>query len=605
MDRGAPVKRLRAALTELRRGDGGDERPGTTRPFDVEGGATPAESLWNRYRALLPEGKDRVVVILADHRVPDEVMHGLLEAFRGDRTRVLARQAQPGWKVTGFGATFRKAAVLDQLHHQLSLLGPVDLLINLRSAKGRWHRDAWTRLFFHLCRGGAYVVPRPAITTGSGFLPTLRRTAAQVGSWLPDDTADLSGLERELRLGVSRVLFAEDYIIVGKRTDHLLKVRDDVTTTRLLRRREPGLRVTPLATLAPGTLEAQGELHSYNRGGSAPLRGFRQRLDYPMVSLRRYEGHLAVTRGAVLHTGDSVLPDSFRFHWVDNPINPRLLNAGPEFARFREEHVPRTRLEGTYYYLDYSNTGHFGHFMTEALAKLWGWDVAKKEDPELKILLRTRTVDPIKPGVPFEQRLLTAYGIAEQDQVWIDEPVWAESIVGATPMWQNHAPHYVHPGLRDVWSRLRAGLVKEPGAGHRRIFVTRRIGNRRCHNYLEVEEFFAAHGFEIVQPELLDLSAQATIFAEAEVVAGFAGSNLFSLLYTQRLSTLIVLSQEAYDARNEHLFASALGADTHYFWSAPDQSHPQGRWSYDAYRSEWQFDMTANTPELERLLASL
>ena len=68
-------------------------------------------------------------------------------------------------------------------------------------------------------------------------------------------------------------------------------------------------------------------------------------------------------------------------------------------------------------------------------------------------------------------------------------------------------------------------------------------------------------------------------FREARVVAGFGGSAMFNLMYAENLEGVILLNQEAYIARNEHLFTSLTGGEVHYFWSRPDVEHPEGGFS--------------------------
>ena len=160
-------------------------------------------------------------------------------------------------------------------------------------------------------------------------------------------------------------------------------------------------------------------------------------------------------------------------------------------------------------------------------------------------------------------------------------------------MWHNEAPHYVHPRMRAVLDRLgdglRAGAPTAEGHGQpdrpERIFVSRRSVTKRrtCRNALEVEEYFAAHGFSVVYPELLDLGEQVAVFAAAKVVAGFGGSAMFNMAHAKQATDVILLSHEAYTARNEHLFSMLLDCDTHYFWSAPDVPHPEDSWTQEAF----------------------
>jgi capsular polysaccharide biosynthesis protein len=173
-------------------------------------------------------------------------------------------------------------------------------------------------------------------------------------------------------------------------------------------------------------------------------------------------------------------------------------------------------------------------------------------------------------------------------------------------MWHNHRPHYVHPEITHTWDTLLSGMNPPSTRGPDKIFVSRATAkNRVCRNADDVEAVFARHGFAIVQPEHMDLAEQAALFRDARVVAGLGGSGLFSLLYATRLRTLIVLNHEAYTARNEHLYAVVKGCDVHYFWSTPDLTHLEGRWSEAAYYSAWEFDFDRNGAELEDVLRRL
>ena len=112
--------------------------------------------------------------------------------------------------------------------------------------------------------------------------------------------------------------------------------------------------------------------------------------------------------------------------------------------------------------------------MTEAVSRLWGWEQAKEMIPDLKAIWRIRYPNERDPE--FERILFRAYGIAEEDMVWIDRPMTLESVIGVTPMWHNQAPHTAHPEIIAVWERLRSSLADVRGDSPRRLFVSRRRG---------------------------------------------------------------------------------------------------------------------------------
>ena len=143
----------------------------------------------------------------------------------------------------------------------------------------------------------------------------------------------------------------------------------------------------------------------------------------------------------LLYTGSTILPDSFRHSLGKDPINPIIVRSGGDFARIPRRYPPGS-CAGNYYHLDSENSGHFGHLMTEQLARLWGWP-EQEQIPDLKLVFRIRYPNERKPVL--ERRLFTAFGVAPEDIVWIDRPIYFESVVAATPMWHNPVPHYVHP----------------------------------------------------------------------------------------------------------------------------------------------------------------
>jgi capsular polysaccharide biosynthesis protein len=236
--------------------------------------------------------------------------------------------------------------------------------------------------------------------------------------------------------------------------------------------------------------------------------------------------------------------------------------------------------------------------MSEVVSRLWGWDTAKREIPDLKAIFHLKSHSRRNPSL--EKALFTAYGIDERDITWVNEPVWLESVVNATPMWQNEVPHYVHPDLMQTWDRLAEGLLA--GAPetqtYERIFVSRGpdTRHRRCRNNEAVEGFFASNGFRVIYPEKLSMAQQVAIFRDAEVIAGYGGSAMFNMMYSRNARTVILLNQEAYFARNEHLYTSLTGGQVHYFWSTPDTP---------TFQSDWEFDFDRNGEALREVVAGL
>jgi capsular polysaccharide biosynthesis protein len=396
---------------------------------------------------------------------------------------------------------------------------------------------------------------------------------------------------------ISRVTNYGKLAVVERVGDHLVKVKDDVLTAVLASRlgpeRSSELFTRPTAVVTPKcSLWVSKELVSSRFHPSAVV---------PELYARLYHDVVCGPRQLV-QVGD-VVP-AIAFH---HPLGKRLgskttVDVSPDVTRLRKPLGTPRRLAGTYYHLDSEFPGHFGHFMTEDLGRLWGWREAKQRFPGLKILLSTER----KGGelAAFQQTLLHAYDIADDDVVVIDRPVRVEQLVGVSPMFHNGK--YVHPELTRVWSDLSTRLVPDPGPSVGKLFVSRSAGlQRTCHDGAEVEALFRSAGFTVLLPEQLPLLEQARLFAEAQVVAGYGGSGLFGSIFARQPGTRIVIAAETYNATNEWLIAGAQGGAYHHFYGRADLSHPKNGWSVEAFHSNFTFDVGRNGSALRRLLRRL
>jgi hypothetical protein len=558
----------------------------------------PASGPLSGYESLLTAGKIRTVVMLADARQHGRVLRWLRQ-FPTDHVHTISAEDPPDWQSSPVQFTHHKGESLNELSELIKLIGPVDVLVDLMPGDAEEHEAIWRRLFFNLNPGGVYVVDRHAVQS-TGFRSAMSSWVARITTADEPEPLERSG-DRNYADATASVSLSRDLFIIKKRRKHYLKLRD-AETSRVLPAREPAVRVTELATLPSGELVSTARVTSHE--AAVPIPWLPERMTYPPMHLRHYEGRIAFIGNTLLHTEHSILPDSFRWHLESNPRNPRIKRVSPSFALIPSNLRPEETVTGNFYQLDPQGTGHFGHIMTEVVARLWGWDEAKKQIPDLKAIFRVRNSDVRDP---VEPRLFQAYGIAEEDIVWVDHPVYLTSLVSATAMWHNAVPHYVHPALIEVWDRLGRNLVDPNAPVYDRIFVSRtgRWRRRRCRNTREVEQFFESHGFTVIYPEQLDLSTQAGIFASAPIIAGFGGSAIFNVMFSKNLKTLILLSHEAYTARNEHLYSSLLGCSVHYFWSPPDIPHPENGWSQKAFDCDWEFNFARNQESLGELLASL
>lgn len=566
------------------------ERFGSRPPAEADVGAESSEVTVTDLPFSLPVSGH--VVVIARHG-RDDIGSAVLGRLDRGRTTVFAGRSRPAWRLEDHRTHFVAVKSLASVTWQLKCLGPVDAILDLSDDPSIPHFSMWRKIFLHLRRGGQYIIRHPESMPAE--LDDLRRHLLE--AMIADNPGD------SLEGAVDAVQFASGWTIISKRGDHQLRLRDR-EVDRVLPTRDDQATARMIDRLPNGVLDIRSTVRSHQ--SDVEIKGLDTQLEYPDLTLRHYTGRLAWSTHSLVYSAGSILPESFSHHLEPTLRNSRLLNVDTQFSVVPPELRPTQSLQGNYYFIDSPFPGHFGHITTEALSRLWGWDRAKAELPDLKAVFRTRFPNERIPGLELD--LYRAYGITEDDIVWVEQPTWLESLVGVTPMWHNAAPHYVHPAMQQVWQRISDRLVadSEPTGTGERIFVSRKSDlARSCRNTRDLEALFDRYGFTIVYPEDHSLRQQARIFAEAKVVAGLAGSAMFNVFNCQQLEHLIVLAHEAYTARNEHLFAALLGGQVDYFWSRPDISHPAGSWTTEAFRSPWEFDFDRNQDELEELLKQL
>ncbi len=552
-------------------------------------------------------------VVLAGHRRPQIAVVGDEPRLRepGGMRGVLA--AVPRARVHYVDA----GTSASQLHARLAAEGRFDVIV-LDSLQGEPSLSRFHDVFFHLRRDGAVFLRLPPGGRGSEANDVSGQRWAQVTTFLdylagsvagPTYTGVSGREERALvtrgRMLADRRLLSEAIGRLGVGHQHLMAVNQSPALAKM-REHE----MDQVLELRPARF---GRVRETMPGGRFQSRcGCRQSTERPdelmyptfhapRVSLREYTNVVCLPQQVAVQR-NLLLPDTYRKNQAPRLRHSRTEETAERFARLLDRPDP-TPLPGTYFYLDTEFPGHFGHALTEQLSRLWALPAAKQAHPELKALVSRRPSRP--PITAFERQILAAAGLGDDDVVAFDSPVQVDRLLAATPMFST--PDYVHPGIEEVWARVGDVLVgSAPDRVYpARVFCSRRAKRRPCHNTSEVEALFAAHGFAVVYPEDLPFVEQARTFREADVIAGFAGSALLSLVFSRSAKHVIVVSSESYTARNEYMICSVLGHALDVAWSKPDVDHPEGGWDAAAVRSGFTFDFEREGAFLQQVLQSL
>lgn len=479
-----------------------------------------------------------------------------------------------------------------------------DLIVDHGSYADSLKHGLFSHLFLQLVDGGLYLLGDRGVPSDPAHhdregqtLPELIAAlrAIDTASTRPRDLPSPDDLERARALAAYEEFGS--VAAIRKQGTHYLKVREEDASELLTARQGPGWGRELVVQSPARSFRSRATLWSNRPEQDDPLL---RECAVPAMTLRVHHDVVCLPRQLVL-SGDVALPASFH-----HPRQKRLRNRGSlDISRyFLRPPAPLGEvptLPGTYYHLDSEFPGHFGHVITEDLARLWGWDQAKTTYPDLRLLVGV----PAGAEVPaFQLELLAGFGIGRDEVCTFIEPVQVEHLVTATT--QLHNGQYVDPAIEATWDRIAAELAEPSFALPTRVFVTRPPGqSRTCLNGPELERVFVEAGFAVVSPETMTVAEQVTLFAGAEVVAGYGGSGQLTAAFSPRGIAKIVVSSESYYATNEWLISSVKGDDYYQLWCP--SSRPQRSVGFDgrSFHADFRFDFDRDGAALEHVLTQV
>jgi capsular polysaccharide biosynthesis protein len=515
---------------------------------------------------------------------------GVLDDGVGSKLARLLEGRHPRGQVVSVSVTDAPS----DMHVGLAASGHFDVLVDDTRHAAR--EALFEAAFPHLHDGGVYVVRNFRAERAHDGPGILRRVTELVGLKGQRAMKNAPRQERDdlaLAAGIGRLVVARQHLLITREGTALAKIAEREVDHLL------GLvpsRGQVVAREPASRLETRAELRESPspRAGQLPLF-----YDPVPPTLRRYDQVICLP-GQVAVQRNTVLPDSYRHIPQKRLVNASLDDIAPGFV-MAPDYGDLRRLDGSYYYLDSEYRGHFGHAMTEQVSRLWGWKRAKAADPGLKALLMVKRREPAS----FEVDLYGAAGIAPEDLIFVQEPVVVEHLVAGTPLFS--MPRYVHPMIEETWNEIGRSLASlaPERAYPERIFLARRPKKRQCHNAHEVEELFAGAGFDVVFAEDLSLPEQVRMFREAEAVAGFAGSALFTLCLAETPKHVLVIASESFLAVNEYMISAVRGNRIDIAWCEPDLPRPATGWNKKSFFSSFTFNWDREGQFLKQALESL
>ena len=107
---------------------------------------------------------------------------------------------------------------------------------------------------------------------------------------------------------------------------------------------------------------------------------------------------------------------------------------------------------------------------------------------------------------------------------------------------KNHSHGRFSPfALLALRQHLQHNFYSAPSSAGSKIFIKRNSGIRNLTNAAEIEALLVARGFTVIEPELLTIMEQITVFSNAEVLIGATGAALANLIFCKPMAKIIIL----------------------------------------------------------------
>ncbi len=466
----------------------------------------------------------------------------------------------------------------------LTALRPWDAVLDVSHVRrGRVRRMLGA---FHLLRpGGVFVLDADDVDAE-------KLVTGQVGRWDRSDRTQGAPVDdlAHFRAALASHDRVGQYVVLTSRGSDVHAKLDEPRFDELLALR-PRDDVHELSRIPAESFTPRGVLREWPE--SRDEHPIPTRYDAPDVVLRDYSD-VVVAPGQLVCKDGLVLPDSFRHNQRRRLVSRAAEEVAPLFARPGFDETGLERLPGTYLHLDNELRGHFGHVLTEQVSRLWTLAQARALAPDLKVIV---SVTRGREIASWERILLGAAGVERDDLVVVREPVRVERLISGGPLLSH--PEYIHPRIAETWLEVGDRLAAEATSTDlpARIFCSRALGKRACRNQEEVEQLFTDQGFTVVFPEQFPLGDQVAMFRNAEVVAGFSGSAMFTLCFAPEPTRVVMVGSERYTARNEFMIAAVLGHEIDSFLCRPERE--------DWFQSAFVFDHDREGRDLARVFTTL
>ena len=206
-------------------------------------------------------------------------------------------------------------------------------------------------------------------------------------------------------------------------------------------------------------------------------------------------------------------------------------------------------------------TGHYGHFITTAMARLWPARLAPDMSTRYVILNQQQPASFF--DIKFIEEVFNAAGVTRHNTVNFDHPVRFQRITVPSPAIEEH--NFSHRVFGTLCARIGDLMVPEHLVPNDTpVFLSKAIlttGVSRIVNEAELCDHLVRAGVDIVHPETMDMPEKIAMFRSRRVLTGLAGSGLHTGVFAPNRDKL-ALAFSPYLLSNQLLLDQASGGTT-------------------------------------------
>jgi hypothetical protein len=167
---------------------------------------------------------------------------------------------------------------------------------------------------------------------------------------------------------------------------------------------------------------------------------------------------------------------------------------------------------------------HFGHFITEALCRLWVYLKQKELIKQKAVFISQISID--NPLIS----IVTMFGLDKQNIIKITEPTRFKTVIIPEQSYMIGEMFY-HNIYNDIYKTI---INNMKGYKYDKIYLSRsKFKDAPVYGEKAIEKIFKKNGFKIIYPEKISIYKQVRLMKNCKHLAGIAGSALHLSLFAK------------------------------------------------------------------------